>query len=396
MLYYQDIDPYIAKCVRCGACKAVFGLFEPSCPAGDYFRFEGYYSSGKIWIARGLKEGILDWNDPELLKKLFSCTLCGSCAQQCPMSVRDKIIEVFEALRAEAVARQDLPYLAHSRLKNSLVQYRNPWMQPRKRRLHSFQKQTVKVIAPGHGERAEVLYFIGCTAALDPQLHHIVQNTLALLNKAGVDFGVLGDAEVCCGSVMLRVGQRNLAEELVEKNIKMIQESGVTTVVTSCAGCYKTLSQDYPAFGGVTARVVHSSQFLLELLQGGRLRFNKKAQGRVTYHDPCHLGRHCGVYDPPRRLLQSIPGLTLMEMPRNRENAWCCGAGGGVRSAFPEWALESSSKRIKEALATGAKTLVTACPFCLQNLATCNHLGEAKNVLELMDLTDILVRFSDG
>jgi len=126
VLDYREIDPYIAKCVRCGACKAVFGLFEPSCPAGEHFKFEGYYSSGKIWIARGLKEGFLQWEDPELIKKLFACTLCGNCTQQCPMTVKEKILEVFEALRAEAVKINDLPFAAHLRLKNSLIQYRNP------------------------------------------------------------------------------------------------------------------------------------------------------------------------------------------------------------------------------------------------------------------------------
>ncbi len=392
MLDYSEIDPYIAKCVRCGACKAVFGLFSPSCPAGEHFKFEGYYSSGKIYIARGLKEGLLQWEDPELIKKLFACTLCGNCVQQCPMTVKEKILEVFEALRTEAVQRNNLPFAAHTRLKNSLIQYRNPWMQPRKRRLHCLHNKAAKILSPEGKERADVLYFIGCTAALDPNLHHIAQNTVLLLRKAGVDFGVLGDAEVCCGSVMLRVGERALVKELAEKNLDMIQRLGVSTVVTSCAGCFKTLTQDYPVFGNLSARVVHTSQYLLELLQAGRLTIERQEQCRVTYHDPCHLGRHCSVYDPPRKVLKAIPGISLIEMPRHRENAWCCGAGGGVRSAFPDWAAESSRIRIEEAEATGAKKIITSCPFCLQNLSTGIHIGDIPSSMEIMDLTDILVR----
>jgi heterodisulfide reductase subunit D len=390
MLVYGEIDPYIAKCVRCGTCKAGVRMVEPSCPSGEHFCFEGYYSSGRIWVARGLKEGVLSWNDGELLKKLFACTLCGSCTQQCPMTVRERIIEVFEALRAEAVERVGTPFAAHRRLKESVIQYRNPWMQPRKRRLQWLREERVRILPPDGSARAEVLYFVGCTAALDPALQHIARDTAALLNEAGVDFGVLGEEEVCCGSVLLRTGERALVRELAEQNLEKFERLGATTVVTSCAGCFKTLSQDYESYGTLPVRVVHSSQYLLELRRSGRLDREKETAVEVTYHDPCHLGRHCGLYDPPRELLRSLPGVRLREMTRNRENAWCCGAGGGVRAAFPDWALRSSRARIEEAKATGCRFLVTTCPFCLQNLTTASHAGDGS--LELADLTDLLAR----
>jgi len=390
MLRFEEIDPYIAKCVRCGTCKAVFGLFQPACPAGERFGFEGFYSSGKIWIARGIREGVLRWDDPEVTRKLFACTLCGNCTQQCPMTVRERIMEVFEALRAEAVKRAGTPYAEHQRLKDSLIQYRNPWMQPRRRRLQWARGESLKILKPGGRERARVLYYVGCTAALDASLQHVARNTVRLLRKAGVDFGILGEEEVCCGSVMHRVGERELAGELALKNLEMIRALGVETVVTSCAGCFKTLSQDVPAYGEMTARVVHSSQLLRELFRAGRLTFDKEPDLRVTYHDPCHMGRHCGEYDAPRELLTSQPGIRLVEMPRSRENAWCCGAGGGVRSAFPDWALETSRTRVEEAAGTGAALLVTTCPFCLQNLTTA--VRAEGSPLELVDLTDLLVR----
>jgi Fe-S oxidoreductase len=390
MLRFDEIDPFISKCVRCGTCKAVFGLFQPSCPAGERFRFEGFYSSGKIWIARGIRDGVLPWDDPELLKKLFACTLCGNCTKQCPMTVRERILEVFEALREEAVRQVGTVYPEHRRLRDSLVQYRNPWMQPRRRRLHWARGQSLKILEPGGRERAKVLYFVGCTAALDSSLQHIARNTVTLLKKAGVDFGILGEEEVCCGSVMLRVGERELARELTLKNLEMIRSLGVETVVTSCAGCFKTLSQDAPAFGDLSARVVHSSQLFRELHRAGKLSFEKEIPLQVTYHDPCHLGRHCGIYDAPRELIERAPGVSLREMPRNRDNSWCCGAGGGVRSAFPDWALETSRTRIEEARGTGSSLLVTTCPFCLQNLTTAAQAEGAE--LELMDLTELLVR----
>ena len=390
MLRFEEIDPYIAKCVRCGTCKAVVGLFQPGCPAGERFGFEGFYSSGKIWVARGIREGVLQWDDPELLRKLFACTLCGNCTQQCPMTVRERILEVFEALRAEAVKQVGTPYPEHRRLKDSLIQYRNPWMQPRRRRLQWARGESLKILTPGGRERAKVLYFVGCTAALDASLQHVARNTVALMKAAGVDFGILGEEEVCCGSVMLRVGERDLARELARKNLDLIRALGVETVVTSCAGCFKTLSQDAPVFGGLAARVVHSSRFFLDLALAGKLALENRGGLRVTYHDPCHMGRHCGEYDAPRELMQDGTGISLVEMPRNRENAWCCGAGGGVRSAFPDWALETSRARVREAAETGAEGLVTTCPFCLQNLTTAVQAEGAP--LELMDLTDLLVR----
>jgi heterodisulfide reductase subunit D len=390
VLEFSEIDPYIAKCVRCGTCKAGRGLHEPSCPAGEYFRFEGYYSSGKIWIARGLKEGVLPWEDGGLLEKLFACTLCGNCTQQCPMTVRERIIEVFESLRSEAVERVGTPFPAHRRLKDSLIQYRNPWMQPRRRRLQWLRDLPVRILTPDGADRAEVLYFVGCTAALDPALQQVAQSTVSLLNEGDVDFGVLGEEEVCCGSVFLRIGERALVKELAEKNVEIFERLGVKTVVTSCAGCFKTLSQDYEALAQLPVRVLHASQYLLELRQAGQLRSDRETDVQVTYHDPCHLGRHCGVYEAPRQLLESLPGVELKEMKRNRGNAWCCGAGGGVRSAFPEWALQSSRARIEEAEATGSRLLVTSCPFCLQNLTTAAQAENAS--LQPVDLTSLLAR----
>lgn len=388
MLEYHEIDPFLSKCVRCGNCKAVFGLFEPSCPAGERFRFEGFYSSGKIWIARGLRDGVLDWEDPELVRKLFACTLCANCTQQCPMTVRERIIEVFEALRAEAVRRKAGPLSGHKKLKDSVIQYRNPWMQPRRRRTHSLKDLGVKVLGESAGAKAPVLYFVGCTAALDPSLEPIVSGTVALLQKAQVDFGVLGEEEICCGSVMLRIGERDLARDLARRIQRQVARLGVETVVTSCAGCYKTLTQDYPHLAPLSARVIHASQFVLELVVRGRIEFDRLDPVCVTYHDPCHLGRHSGVYDPPRKLLKALPGVRLIEMSRSRENSWCCGAGGGVRSAFPEWALETSRTRVAEAEQTGADALVTACPFCLQNLAV--GIQASGSRMRAYDLTAIL------
>ncbi len=301
------------------------------------------------------------------------------------------MLEVFEAMRYEAVRTGAAPLEAHKRLLNNVINYRNPWGQPRKRRIQWAKEEQVKRIALGGKDRARVLYFVGCTAALDPSLHHVVKSTARLLTKAGVDFGILGEEEPCCGSVFLRVGLRDQARILAHETMRIIHQTGVDTVVTSCAGCYKTFANDYRSFGELKPRIVHVSQYVLECMHQGTLKVQHlDSRLKVTYHDPCHLGRHTGLYDPPRVLLESIVGTGLVEMSRSRANAWCCGAGGGVRSAFEEMALGAAIERIDEASETGAQVVVTSCPFCLQNLqAAVQATGRS---LQLADITDLIAQ----
>ncbi|AMD17263.1 fumarate reductase [Methanobrevibacter sp. YE315] len=218
-----------------------------------------------------------------------------------------------------------------------------------------------------------MLYFRGCTAR--EKLPNIQSATEKLLKLAGVDYHILDD-EKCCGSVLLRTGFLKEAQEQIEKNTEILEGE---TIITSCAGCYKTLKEDYEGLD-----VVHISQLLDQLIRQGKLSLSKNDLD-VTYHDSCHLGRHCDVFDEPRDVIKSVSNL--VEMENIRENSICCGAGGGVKSAYPEIASEMAKLRINQAKKTGCKTLITPCPFCKLNLEN--------DDLEVLDLTEFLVKYGD-
>ena len=216
-----------------------------------------------------------------------------------------------------------------------------------------------------------MLYFRGCTAR--EKETSIQKATEKLLNLAGVDYHVLED-EKCCGSVLLRTGFFKEAQRQIEKNTDVLKGE---KIITSCAGCYKTLKEDYDGLD-----VVHISQLLDELIEEGKLDFDEKEMN-VTYHDSCHLARHMDVFDEPRNVIESV--ANIVEMENNRENSLCCGAGGGVKSAYPEIATQMAQERISQAKDTGCETLVTACPFCKLNLSN--------DELEVLDLTEFLVKY---
>ena len=216
-----------------------------------------------------------------------------------------------------------------------------------------------------------MLYFRGCTAR--EKQTGIQDATEKLLNLAGVDYHVLED-EKCCGSVLLRTGFVNEAQKQIEENSEVLKDE---KIITSCAGCYKTLKEDYEGLD-----VVHISQLLDQLIGEGRINITK-ADLNVTYHDSCHLGRHCNVFDEPRNVIGSV--ANIVEMENSHDDSLCCGAGGGVKSAYPEIAGQMAKSRIAQAKETGCETLVTACPFCKLNLEN--------DELEVMDLTEFLVKY---
>ena len=216
-----------------------------------------------------------------------------------------------------------------------------------------------------------MLYFRGCTAR--EKETRIQEATEKLLNLAGADYHVLED-EKCCGSVLLRTGFEREAQKQIEENSEVLKGE---KIITSCAGCYKTLKDDYEGLD-----VIHISQLLNDLINENKLNFTK-TDLNVTYHDSCHLGRHCSVFDEPRSVIESV--ANLVEMENNRENSICCGAGGGVKSAYPEIALQMAESRIAQARKTGCETLVTPCPFCKLNLEN--------DELEVLDLTEFLVKY---
>jgi heterodisulfide reductase subunit D len=387
---YSRIVYYCSHCRLCTIANYhELKDWVPICPSGSYYGFESYYSVGRMELIRGLLEGEVKTDAEDLLQIVYACQVCGGCFVQCKdhtaLGAEQNQVETFEDLRTALVDCGVGPMPAHLEIKNDTLQFHNPYKVENEKRFDWLGNRKVS-------ENAEpIIYFAGCTASFREK--KIAQATVDILNKLGIKFSILGSEEWCCGSPMLRSGLRKDAMELIEHNYQAILKSGAKQVITSCAGCYKTLTQDYPKLLGkdkLEFKVVHSSELFDSYIKKNKP--NLKGQNlTITYHDPCHLSRHASVRKAPRRVIEQIPGVKLVEFQRNGKNAWCCGAGGGVKKAFPEFALWTSKERVKEADAIEKlNAIVSTCPFCKRNLKEgVDALGRHYDVI---DLTELLLK----
>lgn len=233
---------------------------------------------------------------------------------------------------------------------------------------------------------APILYFVGCTSAY--RRTEIAQATLQILRKAKVNFTMLND-EICCGSVFFRAGITDFAKELASSNLESIRKTDADTVVTSCAGCYRMLKLDYPKLLSPTDfKVLHTVELLSSLIEYGALKFKNGSKIKASYHDPCHLGRHCGIYEEPRKILEKIPNLELVEMEWIKDKSFCCGAGAGLKALAEDLATSVARKRLDDAIGRGAEVIVSACPFCKHNLLDSACKYNLK--IEIKDIAEIV------
>jgi Fe-S oxidoreductase len=409
--HIEDMDVRASQhCMQCGNCtygaRAAVGV-HGGCPVMAYTKeLEPVGPRGKMQILRALLEGSLEPSQ-ELMDVIAKCTTCNFCNSICHNGFDENIsfssarftdhANVYEALRADLVEMgfEHLP--GHKAILASIANNDNPWQQPRRARTNWARKlKNVKDLSRGN-ETAEVLLYVGCTGALDAATQPVVTAMVDLLTKAGVDFGYLGDKEVCCGSVAKRIGEVEMYEGLAKRNVEMFNElydkRGVQTIITTCSGCFKTIFQDYyeeaDEVGTIKPEILHSAQFAKRLLEQGKLKFKDSGSDiTVTYHDPCHLGRHCHLYETPRELLGSIPGINLVEMNAIKEFSVCCGAGGGMKSGYNDISTGISSTRITEAEATGAEYLISACPFCEQNFR--DGIIGVNSKLKVLDVVQLM------
>jgi len=356
------------RCFQCGLCDVV-------CPWNRVRTF----SMRKI--VRQATFGMTDIESEDI----WLCTSCGMCPQQCPRDVHQ--IESVVALRRIATEYGIFPEPVQPirTVRASLVAEGNPLSEERKHRADWTEGLSVKPFIEG----MEILYFPGCYPSYDPRLRKVAKATANILNRAGVDFGILGEKENCCGESIRKTGDEELFKRLAKENIKTFIDNGVKKILVSSPHCYHTFKNEYPEFMA-NFEVVHSSQYLFELIDGGRIELSKDYRKNVTYHDPCYLGRHNGIYDEPREILKKIPGLELDEMPESRENSLCCGGGGGRIWMETPKSERFSDLRLDQAIGIGAKVLVTACPYCITNFEESRINLEDENVLEIKDVTEII------
>jgi Fe-S oxidoreductase len=377
------------RCSQCGDCKVFAGLFLPSGPPGHRFKFNSYYATGRMIIGRGLKEGVLTLEDEDVLERLYTCTACRACDENCGNFLKGHIVDAIEDLRQMAVsAGCTLP--AHQIMIESLKKNDNVLDKPREERGVWAREMGLKNLAT---DRAEVAYRAGCLLSFDPEMRGMAFDALKLLRLAGVDVGIEGKDEACCGGRAYEIGQMSEFIKYAGHNIEAYNNAGVSTVIVSCADGLSHLRLLYPKLNiKMNFQVLHLVEYLERLIKEGKIEFTRKVPMKVTYHDPCHLGRYAGIYDAPRNILNLIPGLELIEMERSREYSWCCGAGAGVKQAYPQFSLWTAEERIKEAKATGAVALVTSCPWCLRNFKDAvKEYGEKIEVYDIAEITAMAV-----
>jgi Fe-S oxidoreductase len=358
----------------------------------------------------GIIHGRVEYT-PRTAQVIYNCNLCGACDVSCKYAMEFDVLEPLYAMREDCVrSGQTLP--VWDKLVEGMTKGAATLLNPAGRRGQWASGLGVKDPAEA---KASVLYHAGCLASHDPAAGQVAAAAVLLLGKAGIDLSLFGDKELCCGGRAYEMGYRDAAIEQAKLNVARWKESGAKEVVTGCAHCYQYFKVLYPKLGidhGLPVR--HITEYLADLVASGKLRPAKSVDMTVTYHDPCHLGRlsepwiewsgvqrlrHMrvydpprvlrrgggGVYEPPRELLKSIPGVKLVEMTRVKEYAWCCGAGGGVRESNPEFAAFTAAERLAEAESTGVEALVTACPHCVQNLGGDSSDLKVYDVVELLD-----------
>jgi L-lactate utilization protein LutB/heterodisulfide reductase subunit B len=361
------------QCIGCGSC-----LLE--CPVYDIVGPE-YGSPGHLGGIGVSLAAYLDGLGHAVEDGLPYCTTCRNCLERCPVSL--DIPKFVEALRARATREQLLPLAGHKPLIASIKNYGNPWTQPR----HNRDRWAKGLKTEGPGGPTSTIFFAGCSLSFLWQ--DVAKSAMRLLGAAGISPLYLGSEERCCGSPLLRLGEEELFLELAQANMKSFNIPGVTEIITACPGCLKTLREYSDFFPTFDLRIRHVTEVLAEAVDAGRLELRAPEPLTVTYHDPCHLGRACGIYDEPRKILSAIEGLALVEMERNREFSACCGAGGGVKTGFPELAQAIGLRRCGMAEVAGAELIVTSCPWCEQNLADSmvgsDYRVDVKDILELVE-----------
>ena len=354
-------------CFQCGLCDTV-------CPWNRVRDF----SMRKI--VRQSTFGLTEIESEEI----WRCTTCGRCPQRCPRGVNQ--IEVGVSSRRIATEFDEFPSTVRSvrGVGASLLGEGNPLDEERKKRADWAKDLSVKTFE----EEMEVLYFPGCYLSYDPRLQKVAAATADILNKAGVEFGILGTKENCCGESIRKTGNEEVFKELAKENIKTFIENGVKKILVSSPHCYHTFRNEYPEFM-VNFEVVHITQYLFELINEGRLEITGEYGKKITYHDPCYLGRHNSIYDEPREVLNRA-GSELIEMPDCRENSLCCGGGGGRIWMETPKAERFSDLRVVQAGEVGAEVLVTCCPYCIIHFEDSSSGMEEGQELEVKDITEII------
>jgi len=420
-LEVAELDNFIydmSRCIKCKGCTWVDHIYMPGvkfstrCPSATKYMFDAYGAYGKMRIGLALEEGRLEYDD-KVLEILYADPLCGACDVGCKRNLDLEIGLTLESLRIKAVKDGAGPMPAHKKVARNIATQHNQFGAPHQNR-KKWLGDNIDI-----AEKADVLYFTGCAASyVNPE---IAKATVKILSASSTPFALMAD-EWCCGNTLYSVGMIDEARQLAHRNIEAVKQTGATTVVTSCAECYRMWKVDYPKMLGISTadlgfRVAHLVEFVDESMKKGQLKMTNRIDLRLAYHDSCSLSRLSepwipwqgerglwgvanppierrrgtnGVYQQPREILNSIPGIELVEMPRTRENAFCCGAGRGTKNAFPDFALWGAQQRLEEVKEVEAEAIVSACPWCKRNFSEAIKVNREK--INHYDISEIIAK----
>lgn len=414
----EDYRDDMQTCCRCSACKFVplenlkSYDYVNVCPSITRYNYRAYSGGGRLGLGIALLENKIDCASPKLREVIYNCQMCGACDTSCKYAMDMEVLEPMNEIRAEIVKHGN----THPALDKMVASLKNNGPMVVGARAKQGEWLKGLEVKDYTRQKTQVVYHTGCRTTYDKALWPVAQQAIKLMQKAGVDVGVAYE-EPCCGGRAYQMGYQEEAFNQARRNITMLEKAGVTTLVTGCAECYfafKVLYDKFELKGKL--EVLHTSEHFNRLIKEGKLKPGKTVNMTVTYHDSCHLGRQgepyihwkgkrvpgqliifdppkefrrgtYGVYEPPREVLGSIPGLKLVEMSRRKEFAWCCGAGGGVKETNPDFANWTATERIKEARETGAVALATACPGCESILgAAVRESGDGMKVYDIVEL----------
>lgn len=357
----------LSGCMQCGSCTG-------GCPIALKAKLNVRRIIRSVMIFEGiglpLEEGML-----------WGCTTCSTCENICPRKIKPD--ELLVGLRNIFVEEGRVPPTVRDALE-SIYKHGNPWGRIRDKRSEWAQDLKIKHASEG----VDLLYFVCCSACYDTRVQEVAKAISTILNLTGINFGTLGNEESCCGSEVYNLGEAGLFELLVEENVNLFEKYDAKGLITTSPHCFHAFKNRY---GSVNFEVLHYTQYITELLDKDKLKLTREIDGSVTYHDPCYLGKRNAIYDEPRKILESIPGLKLVEMDRSRETSLCCEGGGG-RMWMDIPGVRLAEIRVKEAVRTGANILATACPFCLLNLEDAVKTTGNEDKLQVLDIAEIVLK----
>jgi Fe-S oxidoreductase len=415
----EDYRSDMETCCRCSICKFIpleklqDNRFSYVCPSVARYNFNAYAAGGRMAIGTSLLDKRLDYSG-KLLDIVYNCQMCGACDVSCKYAMDMEVLDPINEVRIRSVEEgHTLPAL--DKLIRNMQQKDTMVTGSRARRGEWAGSLKVKNATV---DPAKVVFHAGCRTCFDKNRWQAAQDSIGLLQKAKVDVGILGEQEICCGGRAYQMGYKAEFLKQARSFMDLMKKTQAETLVTGCAECYYSFKVLYDKFNlQGKLKILHITEYLDQLIKDNRLKPSKSINLKVTYHDPCHLGRlsepyihwkgklvpgHIrifdppkefrrgtyGVYEAPRNILKSIPGIKLTEMKRIKEYAWCCGSGGGVKEAYPEFSSWTAAERIEEARSTGAEALVTACPGCERNFT--DTLQGDKGTLKVYDIVELL------